>query len=319
MNHQILECIDVVQEQSIGSEIEVINSMIDVYMKQLTILENYQGDDLSGFAIFQEADSVISKSSGKFRQFVSNIMELIQRLIDKIIHMINQTKLKSNFKKYLKLYGNVEGDQIISPNISEYKMDKLFNDPFFENSEHRTSNAILKELIEVMKTLENQDDKSIDNEELTRRLNNADAMITDLRVATGIFADELRDHDLHHETESVFRTYVSRNTFETFISNYLSNLKADQALLKELSKSLKRAKSYWDHNKTWDELGVDRMDLPDDMARMDSRFGIIRFKLSWIQKMITKLQQEYMAVTKGLNRWLEYLIKHVPESEGGDV
>ena len=52
MNHQILECIDVVQEQSIGSEIEVINSMIDVYMKQLTILENYNGNDLSGFAIF---------------------------------------------------------------------------------------------------------------------------------------------------------------------------------------------------------------------------------------------------------------------------
>lgn len=319
MDHQILECIDVVQEQSIGSEIEVINSMIDVYMKQLTILENYQGNDLSGFAIFQEADSVISKSSGKFRQFVSNVMELIQRLIDKIVSMINQTELKSNFKKYLKRYENVKGDVIMSPNITTRELDKLFSDPMFTTPRQGTSNEVLKELTEVMKTLENQDDKSIDNEELSRRAKHVDAKISELKVTTGMFADELTEHDLQHGTEPLFQRYVHRDKFETFISNYLSNLKADQAQLKELSKSLKRAKSYWDHNKTWDELGVDKSNLPDDMARMDSRFKSMRFELSWIQKTITELQKAYMDITKGLNSWLEYLIKHAPESEGGDV
>ena len=57
MNAQLLDRIDMIQEASIDAELNVLGQMADSYMKAITILENYDGDDTSAFAIFQEADN----------------------------------------------------------------------------------------------------------------------------------------------------------------------------------------------------------------------------------------------------------------------
>ena len=115
MNTQLLERIDMIQEASIDAELNVLCQMADSYMKAITILENYDGDDTSAFAIFQEADnfekgldkqanSILAQAKGKpDESLIKRILLFIPRLIKAII-----SKITSSDRIFKKRINNLE-------------------------------------------------------------------------------------------------------------------------------------------------------------------------------------------------------------------
>ena len=115
MNAQLLERIDMIQEASIDAELNVLSQMADSYMKAIAILENYDGDDTSAFAIFQEADnfekgldkqanSILAQAKGKpDENLIKRILLFIPRLIKAII-----SKIASSDRIFKKRINNLE-------------------------------------------------------------------------------------------------------------------------------------------------------------------------------------------------------------------
>lgn len=115
MNVRLLDRIDMIQEASIDAELNVLGQMADSYMKAITILENYDGDDTSAFAIFQEADnfekgldkqanSILAQAKGKPNEnLIKRIILFIPRLIKAII-----SKITSSDRIFKKRINNLE-------------------------------------------------------------------------------------------------------------------------------------------------------------------------------------------------------------------
>lgn len=103
------EIFDIVME----SEYEVINSMFDAYEKALVVLEEYDGDDLDSFSIFQEASTKApdapekpklslrrTDKSGKKESIIKSIVAAIPRLIR---HVQDLHKRRIQIKKMKKI------------------------------------------------------------------------------------------------------------------------------------------------------------------------------------------------------------------------
>lgn len=103
------EIFDIVME----SEYEVINSMFDAYEKALVVLEEYDGDDLDSFSIFQEASMKAPEApekpklslrrtdkSGKKESIIKSIFAAIPRLIR---HVQDLHKRRMQIKKMKKI------------------------------------------------------------------------------------------------------------------------------------------------------------------------------------------------------------------------
>ena len=96
-NEQIIQEVDNV---ILESEYSVINDLFDAYDKAYTIIENYEGEDLDSFSVFQET-SIIQEAS-KLDKMNPNIVEdkpkLKLRQIDK-----KTGKKESILKSFMKL------------------------------------------------------------------------------------------------------------------------------------------------------------------------------------------------------------------------
>lgn len=82
----ILKSIDDISESIIDSEINVCESMLEAYNKSVTILENYDGDDLSSFNVFTE--SFIMEASQSTTKKESGIVSVLKKIRDAIAKMI---------------------------------------------------------------------------------------------------------------------------------------------------------------------------------------------------------------------------------------
>ena len=89
---EIFSSIDEMDSITMESSLEVMNSILDSYDKALTIMENYEGDDIDAFSmIYQEGeimDEVRAKSKDS-NMFV-NIIAFIPRLLIAIFHAIQK-------------------------------------------------------------------------------------------------------------------------------------------------------------------------------------------------------------------------------------
>lgn len=91
MIQEILNSIDQIDDITTEYTVSTMNSMIDSYEKSAIILENYEGDDLSSFTIFQEGgimDDV--KKQGQGQSTLMKILSFIPRLIKAIFHKIKK-------------------------------------------------------------------------------------------------------------------------------------------------------------------------------------------------------------------------------------
>lgn len=91
MIQNILESIDSIDDITTEFTINTMNSMIDSYEKSALILENYEGDDLSSFTIFQEGEIMDDvKEQGQGQSTLMKILSFIPRLIKAIFHKIKK-------------------------------------------------------------------------------------------------------------------------------------------------------------------------------------------------------------------------------------
>lgn len=91
MIQEILNSIDLIDDITTEYTVNTMNSMIDSYEKSAIILENYEGDDLSSFSIFQEGEIMDDvKKQGKGQSTLMKILSFIPRLIKAIFHKIKK-------------------------------------------------------------------------------------------------------------------------------------------------------------------------------------------------------------------------------------
>ena len=101
-------------EVILESEYEVLNNLLDAYDKAYTIIENYQGEDLDAFSIFQESSiiqesSVEDKPKFKFRQNnektgkKENILKSFMKLIPRLVEHVQDLHRRKMEMKKLKL------------------------------------------------------------------------------------------------------------------------------------------------------------------------------------------------------------------------
>ncbi len=107
----IMQSLENIENITIESEMNVIQAMADSYQKSLAILENYNGDDVDSFSIFQEAaaqesdgESTFRKTdkNGKKENIIISILKFIPRLCMLIIRKMKsfiQSKKKIQMRK----------------------------------------------------------------------------------------------------------------------------------------------------------------------------------------------------------------------------
>ena len=100
---EMLSYINDIDDTIMEYELEVTNALVDSYQKALTIMENYNGDSITDFSIFQEGFILEAdendKSNFTFRQtdadgnkesIVKSVLYAIPRLIKFLIDCIKK-------------------------------------------------------------------------------------------------------------------------------------------------------------------------------------------------------------------------------------
>ena len=109
---EMLSYINDIDDTIIEYELEVTNALVDSYQKALTIMENYNGDSITDFSIFQEGFILEAdendKSNFTFRQtdadgnkesIVKSVLYAIPRLIKFLIDCIKKKMNKNSVEK----------------------------------------------------------------------------------------------------------------------------------------------------------------------------------------------------------------------------
>ena len=109
---EMLSYINDIDDTIMEYELEVTNALVDSYQKALTIMENYNGDSITDFSIFQEGFILEAdendKSNFTFRQtdadgnkesIVKSVLYAIPRLIKFLIDCIKKKMNKNSVEK----------------------------------------------------------------------------------------------------------------------------------------------------------------------------------------------------------------------------
>lgn len=96
MGNELVGLIDCIQEEQCVAESNVISSLVDVYTKSLTVLENCDEDtDISAFDVFQEgalSDAVNEAKGDKSENIIIRIIKFIPRLIAAFIRNVRNSR-----------------------------------------------------------------------------------------------------------------------------------------------------------------------------------------------------------------------------------
>ena len=93
---KVLDSIDMVDDVTLEYSFNIVDSMFKAYKKSAIILENYQGDDLSSFSIFQEGEIMDNfKERGKGMNVLMKILSALPRFVMAIIDKIKKNSSKS--------------------------------------------------------------------------------------------------------------------------------------------------------------------------------------------------------------------------------
>lgn len=92
---KVLDSIDMVDDVTLEYSFNIVDSMFKAYEKSAIILENYEGDDLSSFTIFQEGEIMDNfKERGKGMSVLMKILSALPRLVMAIIDKIKKNSVK---------------------------------------------------------------------------------------------------------------------------------------------------------------------------------------------------------------------------------
>lgn len=84
MISSVLECIDELDNVQIETTVSVCESMLNAYQKAEIILEEYEGDDISAFTVFQEGYIMEADKMDVANKKESTIMTIIKKIRDAI-------------------------------------------------------------------------------------------------------------------------------------------------------------------------------------------------------------------------------------------
>lgn len=98
--NNIFESINIINETTADSEIAVMESMLVAYDKAYAILENYEGEDLDAFSIFQEGKIMddVKKAGKNDKNKIITIIKFIPRMIMAFIKQIKSKMIKHETK-----------------------------------------------------------------------------------------------------------------------------------------------------------------------------------------------------------------------------
>lgn len=92
---KVLDSIDMVDDITLESTMAMVDSLFKTYEKSAIILENYEGDDLSSFSIFQEGEIMDNfKERGKGMNVLMKILSALPRFVMAIIDKIKKNSHK---------------------------------------------------------------------------------------------------------------------------------------------------------------------------------------------------------------------------------
>lgn len=92
---KVLDSIDMVDDITLESTMAMVDSLFKTYEKSAIILENYEGDDLSSFSIFQEGEIMDNfKERGKGMSVLMKILSALPRFVMAIIDKIKKNSHK---------------------------------------------------------------------------------------------------------------------------------------------------------------------------------------------------------------------------------
>ena len=95
MTYEVLDSIDNIEDAILESSSSMIDSLFKTYEKSAIILENYQGDDLSSFSIFQEGEIMDNfKERGKGMSVLMKILSALPRFVMAVIDKIKKNSHK---------------------------------------------------------------------------------------------------------------------------------------------------------------------------------------------------------------------------------
>lgn len=112
IRNNVLEYIDDIEEVQESSEVAVIEAMIESFDKSFMIMENYTGESIEDFNIFQESKKetgildTVKKKSKKDDNKLITILAFIPRLVMAIVDSIKRKLKDSDIAEKLKNAGN---------------------------------------------------------------------------------------------------------------------------------------------------------------------------------------------------------------------
>ena len=237
---EILDCIDDIDKITMESELSVLSSMIDAYDKSIMILENYEGDDVSCFDIFQEGfkDDVKEAFKGKDGEHIlKKILMAIPRLFMAIGKIIRaawnnrkskrlQQELNALRKQVETLTNNVDElsknqkaeeeaqglvNQALNDSINMIMRDKQISDAFMHNLQSQINNneaisektiaSIRREISNIHKSI---NDKSISDKVdiISKQLNEHNTLID---AINGLLLVRIDYEEIYELYETIYK------------------------------------------------------------------------------------------------------------------
>lgn len=133
MREVILSSISTIDDTVIESDLSVINSLLESYEKALIVLENYNGDAIRSFNIFQEgmfveSDDTTSDSTAKIGIF-TKIWNTIKSWFDKFCSWVSGIFNKSNDDAAIENLSNIQEEEKDKLNLIDSFIEKAKTDP----------------------------------------------------------------------------------------------------------------------------------------------------------------------------------------------
>ena len=174
---EMLSYINDIDDTIMEYELEVTNALVDSYQKALTIMENYNGDSITDFSIFQEGFILEAdendKSNFTFRQtdadgnkesIVKSVLYAIPRLIKFLIDCI---KKKMNKNSVEKLENNVtaindmtDGEKEICDNAIANASTTVNTNSQESSNNNNEDSSNKKEIIDILHGIDKERRKS---------------------------------------------------------------------------------------------------------------------------------------------------------------
>ena len=174
---EMLSYINDIDDTIMEYELEVTNALVDSYQKALTIMENYNGDSITDFSIFQEGFILEAdendKSNFTFRQtdadgnkesIVKSVLYAIPRLIKLLIDCI---KKKMNNHSVEKLENNVtaindmtDGEKEICDNAIANASTTVNTNSQESSNNNNEDSSNKKEIIDILHGIDKERRKS---------------------------------------------------------------------------------------------------------------------------------------------------------------